>query len=175
MKCEDPNTYCDENYLNFRALRQSDNINLQLHDILSACNIESVKKFYKNDANYKEFIEIKELYKKIPPLYSKTLLRKCLSISFYFNTAHISANHQAYILNYPEGTVSIIDPTSALARQGKDAETLLYTELGGGANHGIMHTVSVIDDKWIKSYMPKIKNVDIFRLAGMEVERSRRV
>lgn len=144
-KCEDPNTYCDENYLNFRALRQADNINLQLHDILASCNIESVKKFYKNDPNYKEFLEIKELYKKIPPQYAKTLLRKCLSISFYFNTAHISANHQAYILNYPEGTVAIIDPTSALARQGKDAEILLYTELGGGSNHGIMHTVSVID------------------------------
>ena len=120
-------------------------------------------------------MEIKELYKKIPPQYSKTLLRKCLSISFYFNTANISANQQAYILNYPEGTVAVIDPTSALARQGKDGETLLYTELGGGGTHGIMHTVSIIDSKWIKSYLPRIKEVDIFRLAGMEVERSRRI
>ena len=57
----------------------------------------------------------------MPPQYYKTLLRKCLSISFYFNTALISANQQAYILNYPQGTVAVIDPTSALARQGKDA------------------------------------------------------
>jgi len=96
------------------------------------------------------------LYKKIPPQYSKTLLRKCLSISFYFNTAHISANQQAYILNHPKGTVAVIDPTSALARQGKDVETLLYTELGSGASHGIMHTVSMIDQKWIKAYLPRI-------------------
>lgn len=38
-----------------------------------------------------------------------------------------------------------------------------------------MRTVSVIDSKWIKSYLPKTKNIDTFRLAGMELERSRRV
>lgn len=76
-------------------------------------------------------------------------------------------------MNYPEGTVALIDPTSALALQGKDAETLLYTELGGGSNHGIMRTVSIIDNKWIKPYLPKTKNVDTFRLAGMRIERSR--
>ena len=38
-----------------------------------------------------------------------------------------------------------------------------------------MHTVSVIDAKWIKSYLPKIKEVDIFRLAGMKLERSTKV
>lgn len=86
-----------------------------------SCNLEAAKKYYKDDPNFIEFLEIKELYKKIPPQYSKTLLRKCLSISFYFHTARISANEQAYILNYPEGTVAVIDPTSALALQGKDA------------------------------------------------------
>lgn len=101
MKCDDPNNYCDDNFLNFRALRQADSINLQLHDILMSCNLQLAKKYYKNDPNYIEFLEIKELYKKIPPQYAKTLLRKCLSISFYFNTARISANEQAYILNYP--------------------------------------------------------------------------
>lgn len=72
-------------------------------------------------------------------------------------------------MNYPEGTVAMIDPTSALALQGKDAEMLLYTELGGGSSHGIMRTVSVIDGKWIKAYLPKTKNVDTFRLAGVQV------
>jgi pre-mRNA-splicing factor ATP-dependent RNA helicase DHX15/PRP43 len=52
MKCEDPNTYCDENFLNFRALRQADSINLQLHDILMTCNLEAAKRYYKNDPNY---------------------------------------------------------------------------------------------------------------------------
>jgi hypothetical protein len=69
----------------------------------------------------------------------------------------------------------VIDPTSSLARQGLDAETLLYTELGGGGTHGIMHTVSIIDEKWIKSYLPRIKAVDIFRLAGMQLDRTRKV
>jgi hypothetical protein len=38
-----------------------------------------------------------------------------------------------------------------------------------------MRTVSIIDGKWIKTYLPKTKNVDTFRLAGMEIERSRKV
>ncbi len=69
----------------------------------------------------------------------------------------------------------MIDPTSALALQGKDAEMLLYTELGGGSSHGIMRTVSVIDGKWIKTYLPKTKSVDTFRLAGVQLERARKV
>lgn len=62
-----------------------------------------------------------------------------------------------------------------MALQGKDSENLLYTELGGGSSHGIMRTNSVIDGKWIKTYLPKIKSVDTFRLAGMELERTRKV
>lgn len=38
-----------------------------------------------------------------------------------------------------------------------------------------MRTISVIDGKWIKTYLPKIKSVDTFRLAGMELERTRKV
>lgn len=126
-KCEDPNKFCDDNFLNFRALRQADSINHQLHDLLETCNIESLKKYYRQDPNFQEYQEIKQLYSKIPAQYSKTILRRCLAISFYFNTARISANEQAYILNYPEGTVVVLDLHSALSLQKKDAETLLYT------------------------------------------------
>ena len=38
-----------------------------------------------------------------------------------------------------------------------------------------MNIVSIIDSKWIKTYLPRIKAVDIFRLAGMQIERSRKV
>ena len=31
----------------------------------------------------------------------------------------------------------------------------------------------MIDGKWIKGYLGRTKDVDVFRLAGMEVERSR--
>ena len=61
------------------------------------------------------------MYHKIPQQYSQTLLRRCLSIAFYYSTARLSANGQAYILNYPEGTVAVLDPSSALGMQGKDA------------------------------------------------------
>ena len=52
-KCEDPNTYCDENYLNFRALRQADNINLQLHDLLDQCNFDAINRHFSSDPNFR--------------------------------------------------------------------------------------------------------------------------
>jgi hypothetical protein len=36
-----------------------------------------------------------------------------------------------------------------------------------------MKTVSIIHHKWISSYLPRTKNVDTFRLAGMELQRAR--
>jgi hypothetical protein len=103
----------------------------------------------------------------LPSKYKESLLRKTLAVAFYFNTARLSNNRQGYILNYPEGTVVGMDPTSALGLQNFDAETVLFTELGGGSGKGIMHTVSVIDEKWILNYLPRTKKIDNFRLAGI--------
>ena len=118
MKCDTPEEFCDENFLNFRALRQSDNIKIQLYDILDNCNVDICRRMYKKDPNYLDHAEILEKYQKDPPeKYKSGLLRKVLSIAFYFNTAKLTSNRQAYILNYPEGTLVTLDPTSALGLQ----------------------------------------------------------
>lgn len=85
----------------------------------------------------------------MPIKYKASLLRKCLSVAFYFNTARLSNNGQAYLLNYPEGTVITMDPTSALGLQNLDSPFVLFTELGAGTSKGIMRQVSIIDKKWI--------------------------
>lgn len=86
------------------------------------------KRAFRSDINYKDFIEIKSQYKNVlPPKYQAALLRKVLSIAFYFNTARLSGNGQAYLLNYPEGTVVIMDPTSALGLQNLDSPSVLFT------------------------------------------------
>ena len=68
----------------------------------------------------------------------------------------------------------IIDPTSALEQQNVKARTVLFTELAAGGNRGIMRTISMIDSKWIKDYLPKTKEIDIFRLAGIEFNSERK-
>lgn len=85
----------------------------------------------------------------LPQKYSAALLRKCLSIAFYFNTARLSNNGQVYLTNYPEGSVVSMDPTSALGILNLDAAYVLYTELGAGTSKGIMRQVSVIDKRWV--------------------------
>ena len=67
----------------------------------------------------------------------------------------------------------VLDPTSALAMQGINARTVLFTELGAGGQKGIMRTVSIIDSKWIKSYLPRTKDIDVFRLAGISFDTKR--
>jgi hypothetical protein len=71
------------------------------------------------------------------------------------------------LLNYPEGTVVTMDPTSALGLLHLDSPSVLFTELGAGSSRGIMRQVSIIDPKWITKYLPKTKEVDNFRLAGI--------
>lgn len=86
------------------------------------------KKSFKNDPNFQDFLDIKVQYKNILPLkYQAALLRKVLSIAFYFNTARLAGNGQAYLLNYPEGTVVIMDPTSALGLLNLDSPSVLFT------------------------------------------------
>ena len=38
-----------------------------------------------------------------------------------------------------------------------------------------MRMVSVINNKWITPYLPKIAKLDVFRLSGMEIQRSRQL
>ena len=57
---------------------------------------------YKTDPNYLDHLEIMDKYHSDPPEKYKTkLLRKTLAIAFYFNTARLTSNQQAYLLNYP--------------------------------------------------------------------------
>lgn len=52
MKCEDPDLFCNENSLNFRALRQADHIKNQLYLILDNCNLDFCRKMFKKDPNF---------------------------------------------------------------------------------------------------------------------------
>lgn len=107
------------------------------------------------------------------PEYIKTLLRKALSIGFYYNAAKRMNNAEQYILLYPEGTIVGMDPTSALALADKDPRYVIFTELGSGYGRGIMKTISAIDELWIQPYMAKTKDIDIFKLAGMKFEEKK--
>lgn len=73
------------------------------------------------------------------------------------------------MLNYPEGTVVGLDPTSALSQQNIISPCLLFTELGMGGSRGIMRSVSIIDPKWIEPYLKRTREIDFFRLSGIKI------
>ena len=101
MKCEEPEKFCDENFLNFRALRQADNIKNQLYEILESCNMNCLERAYQEDPNYLYHLEMRDHFEELPEKYRETLLRRVLAIAFYFSTARLSKNAAAYLLNYP--------------------------------------------------------------------------
>lgn len=59
MRAEDQRKFCEENFLNFRALNQADNIKNQLYEILSNARIEVCRNFFRGDVNYVNFMEMK--------------------------------------------------------------------------------------------------------------------
>ena len=63
----------------------------------------------------------------MPTDYTRTLLRRNLAMAFYYNTARLTNNEQGYLLNYPEGTIVGIDPTSALSLQNIISPHVLFT------------------------------------------------
>ena len=52
MKIEEQEQFCETNHLNFRALRQADNIKHQLYDIVDTCKIDICRKHFLKDPNY---------------------------------------------------------------------------------------------------------------------------
>jgi|JI6StandDraft_1071083.scaffolds.fasta_scaffold02350_6 hypothetical protein len=161
--------------MNFRAMRQAENIKNQLYEILGVCNIELCKRFYRKDHNYQDHKEIEQAEKKLPPEYVRTLLRKALATGFYFNSAKIMNNAENYLLMYPEGTVVSLDPTCALSVQELYPKYVVFTELGSGFGVPVMRTISAVDGEWILPYMARTKDIDIFRLAGMKFEPKKAV
>ena len=49
---DNSNEYCDYNFINARAMRQTDSIKNQLYDLIRNCNVDVCKRFFKKDHNY---------------------------------------------------------------------------------------------------------------------------
>jgi hypothetical protein len=84
----------------------------------------------------------------MPEEYVRIILGRNLAMALYYNTARLTNNEEAYMLNYPEGTVLGLDPTS-LSQQNIISPCLMFTELGIGGSRGIMRSASIIYPKWI--------------------------
>lgn len=109
------------------------------------------------------------------------LIRMTLASGFHFNAAkRLPNSKEDYILMH-EGNTVILDPSSSYSKKEKYPNYLIFTELGGnsmGLNlfnlaRGFMRLVSEVERSWVEGYMDMSKELDLFRLAGMEIDTAK--
>lgn len=196
--------FCRENFLNSRALKQAENIKVQVTDLVKGMNRNLCKQSYKSDSIYKLYKSAKILERDFLPRHAdqctaeETLLlsttskqkeegsseskpdtltpsevfRLSLFTGFFFNSARKIINKDgSYILVYPEGNVVDVDPQSVYVSTNFYPNFVIFTELGGTSIlRGVIRLLSAVAAAWIKLYMKKTEDVDMFRLGGMPID-----
>lgn len=121
--------------MNYRALKQGQNIKLQIGELLHKVDLKICEKFLENDPICKLYQEKKKEMKS-----SKSRddgfdrwekVRMALTAGFYFNSARKLANSQSDYLLLSEGNIVNLDPQCIFAIKGIYPEYLIFTELGG--------------------------------------------
>ena len=79
-----------------------------------------------------------------------------------------------YLLIYPEGSIVDIDSNSVFSLTETFPDCVIYTELGGSVQtRGVIKLLSDIKMSWIQPMLNKLKEVDVFKLAGITFEDDR--
>jgi len=166
-------SWAEDNFLNFRCLKQAQNIKLQISELLHKVDLKICEKFLESDPICKLYQEGKKEIKS-----SKSRddgfdrwekVRMALTAGFYFNSARKLANSQSDYLLLSEGNIVNLDPQCTFANKGIYPEYLIFTELGGTTIvRGIMRITSKIDSKWVKEYIARMKSVDTAKLADIK-------
>ncbi|KAL4497398.1 hypothetical protein ABPG72_011333 [Tetrahymena utriculariae] len=199
-KCSDG--YAKSNFFNIRALKQGENIKIQINDLIKNIDKDVLKKFYKEDAmylyykenrekkdsdsksksssqkkedKYNEKFDQKNQKQQNPVLTQSDIFRLALASGFYYNSARkVQNSTDSYLLIYPEGNVVDIDPQSVYSISQNYPPHVIFTELGGNNQvRGVMRYVSQIDPFWVSPYVSMIKNVNAKRLAGLDQNQTK--
>lgn len=137
----DPDSWCKENYIHHRCMRQAKDISSQLLSVFSKMQIPT-------DSSPS----------------GSTALRKALCAGFFPCTARRCRAGGGW-LTITENLLVQPDLGSSMCEQ--DAPWVLFSELAGHTPaYGIMRCVSCIEHEWIIPYLPRLKQVDLEQLAG---------
>jgi ATP-dependent RNA helicase DHX8/PRP22 len=159
--------WCRENFLHYRALKQSRNIKEQIKQYLDKVKFSDCEKFFNlKNINYliSEVDKDNEIddYEKI-----NTLIRMSLCQGFFMNAARkLPISNDETYLKIIDGSVVQLDSNSAILLKEMKPDLVLFTELGGSNTRAIMKQVSIIELRWISDMVNLMKNVDVLKLKG---------
>lgn len=135
-------TWCKQNYLHFRALRQAKDIRAQLAEQFSGRSVD-LKPGRGNKDN---------------------ALLQALCAGFFMQSARICAAGGGYLI---VGENVLVKAEGSSVVDGSTAEWVLYTELVGATiAHCMMRTVSAVEHEWLQEHLPMLAQVDLRRLVG---------
>jgi len=143
--------WCRDKYLLHRSMRQAKDIEAQLQEIFHKLDLPLMSN--KKEAHPKSESD------------STIGLRKALCSGFFASTARRCGAGGGW-LTLTESLLVRPNIGSAI-REYDQSPYVIFSELAGSTPaYGVMRTVSRIDFAWIESYVPRLKQVDLKRLAG---------
>lgn len=170
--------WCKENFLNVRALKLAENIKIQIKDLIQQLDLKICVKFYRDDYLFQLYKKHEEIVKEcsekkivdsseVLDLFDR--FRLALTSGFFFNSARKVVNSNQDYLLIAEGNIVNIDLQSIYTLKDEFPDCVIFTELSGTSIvRGLMRLVTKVEQAWIQPYVGKMKNVNLFRLAGTE-------
>ena len=137
--------WCRENFVHWRSIRTAQNIHQQLESIL-------LRQKMKLDT-----IDISA------PLSQR--VRQSLCYGLFCNVARVSPSQRNFRTMDGRSTVAYIHPSSVLFSCEKSLDWVLYMELVDTAKT-YMRTLCPIKYSWIQELLPKLHEVDVYKLSS---------
>ena len=144
-------SWCFDNFLNARALRQASEVRAQLRNELDRLRLPKLPEARLHSEGN-----------------ASARLRMALCTGFYMNSARAVAYGQpGSYLSVRDGTLLHLDKESCISVMENYPTWILYTQLGGSSLLlGSMKEVSKIKSEWIEELVPRLKLADACALLG---------
>mmetsp|Transcript_107338 Transcript_107338/g.256372 ORF Transcript_107338/g.256372 Transcript_107338/m.256372 type:complete len:775 (-) Transcript_107338:26-2350(-) len=165
--------WCKANFLHFRALRQARDIRGQLCDQLEKVSEASVRDAVRAVRNRYRDHRDRDRGRGGPKNGNSVeqALLESLCSGFFMQTARMCGAGGGWLI---VGENVLVKCEAGSAMDGSCAEWVLYTDLvGSTVANCMMRTVSAVAHKWLQPLLPKLVEVDLKRLVGIEKKTSR--
>ena len=152
-KSSNQRRWCSRHFVHWRAIKSAQSIEKQLEGILKRQSIQ-----VDPDPNLRS-ISVSER------------LRQSLCYGLFCNAARLSTNRRSFRTMDGHGTTAYIHPGSTLFGQEEILDWVVYNEIVDTAKT-YMRTVCPVRYTWLKDLLPRLHEVDVYKLSNCERRRT---
>ena len=144
--------WCSKHFIHWRALKSANSIHKQLEGILSRQTIDLVQD---------------------PDILSASIserLRQSLCYGLFCNAARLGPSRRNFKTMDGHGTTAYLHPGSTLFGQEEILDWVVYNEIIDTAKT-YMRTVCPVKYAWLKDLLPRLHEIDVYKLSDCEKRR----